>query len=286
MSRQQLARIAIRASFEARHKAATPTADPICVYDLAESIGTKVLFVGGPSFSGMYAKDNDYLLVPSERPPGRRAFTCAHELAHWWFNHGTRVEELDFDRSDNDVPEEILANIFAAYLLMPRSAVTDSFARRRIACQDASELDIYSVACQLGVGYETLINHMRWSLNLIDHARMKDLIALPPKEIRRNVLGRSSAMHMVLADTNWRSVAIDLQVGETAVVPAGIRSTGTSIIRIGSCAHGDVIEAVQPGLTQLVLPDSPWAVMARVSRFQFNGFARFRHLEETENEDE
>ena len=60
-----------------------------------------------------------------------------------------------------------------------------------------SPLDIYSIACQLGVGYDTLVRHLKWSENLLDHARMLDLQRIPPKEIRRNVLGAATAGHMV-----------------------------------------------------------------------------------------
>src|SRR5690349_9957124 len=105
-NRQELARIALRASFEVRRKGAVLFEDPICIYDFAEKLGLEVWFVGGASFGGMYAKDMGRLFVPSERPAGRKSFTCAHELAHWWFGHGTRVDDLDFDRTEHEIPEE------------------------------------------------------------------------------------------------------------------------------------------------------------------------------------
>lgn len=285
MTRQDIARTALRASIETRRNAKVPLDEPICIYDFVETLGVEVRFVGGASFAGMYAKGLDVVFVPSERPSGRRAFTCAHELAHWRFGHGARVETLDFDREDCEVPEEILANQFAAYLLMPSRAITALFQRRGIRPQNASPLDIYSIACQLGVGYETLVKHLRWSENLLDHARMLDLQRLPPKEIRRNVLGSASAGHMVFADTHWRKVAIDLEVGDFAVVPHNVRLNGTSARVVRTCAHGEVVEAIRPGLTQAI-GEHDWAHMIRVSRKQFVGRGAFRHLEETDENDD
>src|SRR5260370_6060512 len=222
LTRQEVARVALRASFEARRKSAALFEDPICIYDLAEKLGVEVWFVGGGSFGGMYAKEMGGLFVPAERPAGRKAFTCAHELAHWWFQHGTRVDDLDFDRPDHEAPDERLANLFAGYLLMPRHAVNDAFQRRRLQLRNCGPLEIYSVACQLGVGYETLLNHLRWSLSLMDHSRMADLRAIAPQDIREAVLGFTAPAHLVIADEHWRKVAIYLEVGDVAVVPHGV----------------------------------------------------------------
>lgn len=279
MTRQEIARTALRASIEARRKVKLSLEAPICIYDFAESLGVEVRFVGGSSFAGMFAKGHDAVFVPAERPAGRRAFTCAHELAHWRFQHGVRVEALDFDREDCEVPEEILANQFAAYLLMPSRAIASAFQKRGIQPKNASSLDIYAVACQFGVGYETLLRHLRWSESLIDHARMMDLLKIPPKAIRRDALGEHTSGHLVFCDAHWEIVPIDLEVGDFSIVPKGVSLNGKSAKVVRNCPFGDVVEAIQPGLTQAI-GDSDWAHMIRVSRKQFVGRSAFRHLEE------
>jgi len=277
-TRQELARIALRASFEARRKNAALFEDPICIYDFVEKLGLEVWFVGGASFGGMYAKEMERLFVPAERPAGRKAFTCAHELAHWWFGHGTRIDDLDFDRPDHEIPEECLANLFGGYLLMPRHAVVDAFQRRQLEPQNCAPFEIYSVACQLGVGYETLLKHLRWSLSLIDHSRMTDFRAITPKEIRKTVIGSASLGHLVLTDEHWRKVAIDLEVGDFAVVPRNVQLHGESVKTVGDCPQGQIIQGICPGLTQVI--KKSWAAMARVSRKQFIGRGAYRHLED------
>jgi hypothetical protein len=246
----------------------------------------EVWFFGGATFAGMYPKGYGKLFVPSERPAGRKAFTCAHELAHWYFGHGSRVEEMDFDRADQEIPEELLANTFASYLLMPRQTVEAAFACRDTDPETADALNVYAVACQLGVGYETLLKHMRWSLNLISLARMNDLLAIPPKEIRRGVLGVSTNSHLILAGSEWQTVAIDLEVGDSAVVPNGVRLNGDSAKINRTCAYGTVIEGTRPGLTQALLPETAsWSAMIRVSRRAYTGRGAYRHLEDPDCEE-
>src|SRR5436309_2438353 len=98
--RKLLARHALRGALATRHRASIAKSAPICVYDLAKQLGLDVRFHGGSSFGGAYAKASRTILVPSLRPAGRRAFTCGHELGHWYFGHGTRIDELaDVDLS-------------------------------------------------------------------------------------------------------------------------------------------------------------------------------------------
>lgn len=280
ISREQLARVALRTAIESRRQANVSLSAPICIYDFVESLGTEVWFVRGSSFSGMYAKGYDKLFVPAERPPGRKAFTCAHEFAHQRFGHGSRVEELDFDRVDHEMPEEFLANAYAASLLMPRRAVDDAFQRRQVEPIRADPVTIYAVACQLGVGYETLVNHLRWSLNCISHSRTKDLLAIPPKMIRRSILGPNKSSHLVLTGDAWHTVAIDLEVDGLAIVPHKTTLQGKSATLIGDCAAGAVLQAVAPGLTQALGASANWAAMVRVSRKQFVGRGAYRHLDD------
>lgn len=285
MTRQEIARTALRAAIELRRRAKVSLEDPICVYDFAGTLDVEVRFVGGSSFAGMFAKGMDAVFVPSERPPGRRAFTCAHELAHWRFDHGERVETLDFDRDDRDVPEEILANHFAGFLLMPNRALTAEADARGIDFRSLTTHEAYRLASQLGVGYDTLIKHLCWSERLIDQGRMDQLQLRTPKDLRRELLGQDARGHLVFADKQWRKVAIDLEVGDHAIVPHGASLNGNSARIVRECQHGMVIEAIRPGISQASEGDN-WAHMVRVSRKQFVGRAAFRHLEDDDDDNE
>ncbi|MBE2205717.1 MAG: ImmA/IrrE family metallo-endopeptidase [Chthoniobacterales bacterium] len=282
--REKLARIGLRSALDTRQEANTSWSDPICIYDFVERMGTEVWFVGGASFAGMYAKGYGRLFVPAERPVGRKAFTCAHELAHLRFDHGSRVEELEFDRSDNEVPDEMLANIYAAHLLMPRQAVETAFSRRNSPPEKAGPIDFYCVANQLGVGYETLLKHMHWSLRMIEYAKLQELLAVSPKDIRKILLGRDGSPHLIFATEHWHKVAIDLEIGDYAIIPRNAQLNGPSAKLVGICSYGQVVEGVKTGISQAMICEGDWAAMIRVSRRQFAGRCIYRHMEDSDED--
>ena len=149
-----LARQALRGALEVRRCGQIPKDKPVCVFDLAERLGLEVRFCAGGSFEGMYAKGSNAILVPSLRPPGRQAFTGGHEVGHWYFGHGSRIDELpDFAPDNRTDPEEWTANLFAAYLLMPSWAVEASLERRALDLTTCTPSELYVIACELGVGY-------------------------------------------------------------------------------------------------------------------------------------
>lgn len=284
MTGQEIARTALRTSIELRRKLKAPLTDPICIYDFAEALGVEVRFVGGSSFGGMYAKGLSAVFVPSERPNGRRAFTCAHELAHWKFDHGQRIEHLDFHKNDRDIPEERLANQFAAFLLMPTRALKEAFAERCLEPDQASEQEIYKIACQFGVGYETLLHHLNLSERTLSPKRARLLLDKTPKAIKNEMLGRPSNSHLICADFHWKKVPIDLEVGDHVIVPHGTEITGQSIDLVGECPSGLILRGLRPGLSQ-VQCGSTWAHMVRVSRKGYVGRGAFRHLEDEDNDE-
>jgi len=281
-----LARRGLRGALETRRDAKVLKTDPICVYDLAERMGVEVRFHCANSFGGMYAKISQTVLVPSLRPAGRRAFTCAHELGHWYFNHGDRVDQFEsIDKIDNENPDERLVNIYASYLLMPSWVVADAFNRRGLNPQTCSPENFYLVSCQLGVGYETLIQHSFRSLNLIPSYRATDLLKITPKEIKSMVLGNmANEGHLIIADPYWNAVPIDLQVGDRAILPKGIVLEGTCVTPIASCPLGQVVEGHAPGIGRAESKETKWSVFMRVSRKDFEGRSVYRHLEDPDLE--
>jgi Zn-dependent peptidase ImmA (M78 family) len=63
--------------------------DPISI---AEAYGCEVRFMALSSLEGIYSPTpRPVIVLGSERPAGRRSYTCAHELGHNEFGHGTRI---------------------------------------------------------------------------------------------------------------------------------------------------------------------------------------------------
>lgn len=264
-----------------RKRAGYQANQPVCVFDLADKLGVEVRFVGGNSFAGMYVKDFERILIPSKRPAGRQAFTCGHELGHWFFGHGTRVELIELlDKGGDADPDERAANVFATNLIMPKWAVEDAFRRRELAPSTASSVDYYAIANQLGIGYETLIKQLRFGLGLISDAIADRLLRVSPKQIREQILGTTAPRHLVLVDQNWWHVPIDLAVGDAVRLPTDVGLEGSILRIIGPCAGGVWAEAVAPGLGRVFSTEPSWASYVRVSRREYEGRSKFRFLED------
>jgi hypothetical protein len=249
-------------------------------------LGIEVRFADLPSAEGIYSPTKPVIIVSSLRPAGRQVFTCAHEVGHHAFGHGEQFDELIEDRATRrrHDPKEFEADCFASALLMPKTAVLKAMAARGWSPKTISAVQLYMLASWLGVGYATLVGNMDWGMNLLgkQHAQMLAKVKLP--EIRRAVLGCDCKDHLIVVDRNWTGRPIDGQVGDVIVLPVGSVVEG----RVAETLHADVkrhvIRASAPGVGRALIPGSSWANYMRIRRKQFLGLARFRHLEEVDDE--
>jgi len=280
-SPQETARQALRGALDIRKRVSASVAQPICIYDTAEQLGVEVIFRPEKSLGGIYDKTAETILIPTHRPPGRQAFTCAHEIGHWYFEHGTGIDEMsELERFDETDPKERLVDIFASYLLMSPWAVREAYNRRHWKISNCTPKQTYMVAGQLGVGYETLVQHLRLSLNLISSRHAKELLKSTPKQLRRLIIGNDSAPHLVMVDDSWSHVPLDLRVGDFAIVPISANLEGVSVGIVGSHELGQLIQAERPGISRAESRDQSWALFIRVSRKDFVGRSIYRHLED------
>ncbi len=280
-SRTGITRQGFRGALDLRNKSNVSGAAPICVYDLAETLGVEVRFVRETSFEGMYSRASRTILVPALRPPGRKAFACAHELGHWFFGHASSLYELEaFEGCLERSYEEILANAFASYLLMPPKAVRKAFQSRGWPLRGGTPLQVYTVAMQLGVGYSTLTNHLFRSLGMISAEQAARLLKVHPKDLRRKLLGCTDAPHLVIVDPAWDSVPVDLEVGDYAVVPKGSHIEGRAVAVSHESFFGLAVIALEPGSAHLVSEDRDWVTIVRISKRSFVGRSIYRYLED------
>ena len=142
---RRMAHSAFAAALRMRKKADYRLDEAICVYDLAERLGIEVRFADIPSMEGMlYCNPDPVIMVSSQRPSGRRTFTCAHELVHFHSGDGTTIDELvgKSDKAGTD-PKEFMADCFAGALLMPKTAVERAFALRNWSAQNPTAGQLY-----------------------------------------------------------------------------------------------------------------------------------------------
>jgi hypothetical protein len=285
-----LSREALAAARRVRIKAKTPSDSPLCIFDLIEENyrdEADLWFKAAPSLEGLYVKGDPMVVQPavvvvsSLRPSGRQRVTAAHELGHHLFGHGSSVDQVrESGESGAFEPEEFLATQFASCLLMPKLGILKAFAVRGIGIREATPKQILAVASQFGVGYSTLINHLYYMLKELPEARATALAKVTPNKLREEILGHRAEGELLLVDDHWVGRAIDLAVGDHAVVPAGTAVEGATVKFIGTGAHGDVYQARAPGRGRLENKSNGLTSYVRVCRSGYQGRSMFRHLED------
>ncbi len=285
--KQRFARDALQRALAVRRDADIPSHLPLSVFDLAGQRGVDVWFKALPSMEGMYSRSpTPAMVVSSLRPAGRQVYTGGHELGHHEYGHGFRVDEyLEAGRRD-DSDEEFLADCFAGFLLMPKAAVVRGFSRRGWTPATATADQIFTVAGWLGVGYETLITHMQASVGLLDRGRAAALRKETPRKIKSRLLGVECTEELVVIDEHWEGRAIDIQVGDAVLATPGVVVEHPGVAVAQKVLFGTVLRGTAPGLGRIHDPTVGWAGFVRVCRRGYAGRARFRHLEETEDEDD
>lgn len=285
--KQTLAQEAMHKSIEVRTQTGFDLKSPICIYGLCDQLNVKVRFVDISSMEGIYYKEEKPLIFLSAlRPFPRRAFTCAHELGHHIFGHGLRVDELieDSEKSKDFNPDEFLVNCFAGFLLMPTLGVRKTFVDRGWDFTCATPIQIFTIACNFGVGYETLINHMTYALKMLDSTQASSLIKVKPKTIRQQILGYPSSEPLIIADEHWSIPTIDAEVGSQLLLPSNAEAANQTITFQQEHPNGRLFRANRPGIVRVCCRNTNWAVLVRVSRHQFVGLSQYRHLEEPEDD--
>jgi Zn-dependent peptidase ImmA (M78 family) len=264
---------------------------PVCAIDVALTMGLEVRFTPIPSFEGAYIKRlrGGTILIPSERPIGRKQFTCAHELAHHVFRHGDTfsLASAEFTKLPlKTSAEETLADAFAGFFLMPRRTILKSFKRYGASVSNPSSDATYVIASWLGVAYEALVNQMHHGYNLIDAAVTSRLMRDTPTQIKTKMLKRSCSSHLVVIDANWVDrPTIDVEVGDQLLVGVDTSVSGDALVVSGARTSNIVISCRRPGIASLQNQRHGVSVHVRVSRKHYAGLADYRHLADPDWDD-
>jgi hypothetical protein len=253
-------------------------ADSLCPFDAALSLGLIVQFTALPSLEGMYDADKQAIVIGSQRPPGRRRFTCAHELGHHVFGHGTRFDQLETADSD----EEYLADSFAAAFLMPKTAIDAALSRRGWSQRPLTDEMIFVVAQDLGVGYATLVNHLALVLRYVAFRQKAILATRKPLQIRKSLAGFALQRDLFLVDDGWGTRAVDVEVGDALITPPDSSINNDALLTVVTEPREHII-ATAPGQAGVILP-SGRSIVVRISREDYTGRAKNRHLEDVDDE--
>jgi Zn-dependent peptidase ImmA (M78 family) len=283
MDRTGLLRQGLKAAEAAREAAEVDPFGPADPYAAAESFGLRVNF-SATSMEGFYFKGKPAnILVSSLRPLGRRAFTCAHELGHHWFGHGSTIDQLQEDeRDDASKPDEVLANAFAAFFLMPTVVVRTAFAARGWPMTAPTPVQLFTIACELGVGYATLLNHLSYTLREINASTRAELKKWTPQRIRKQLLADEADEPIIVLDAQSAAPTYDVEKNNSILLPAGAQVDGKALVFVRSLGEGDLYRAARRGDATVSGAAEPGRV--RVMPKKYEGPARRRFLEDPDED--
>jgi Zn-dependent peptidase ImmA (M78 family) len=285
-NRRALATQAMQAAIATRAKAKLDQHGPICIYGLCETMSVVVRF-NNINMEGMYQRGAPPRVhLSARRPLPRRAYNCAHELGHHVFGHASSIDELREDAKEHpwEDPKEFLADTFAGFALMPIMGLRRAFAARGWTPESATAAQMFSIACDFGVGYGTLLTHLSAGVNMISRSRAVVLRRATPKALRADILGALAPEPLVVADRHRAGPTLDAEVKTLLLLPPGTEVSGDNLAHEHDLANGRLFRAVRPGIVQARADSGAWAVFVRIAPEAYVGLAQYRHLEDDPDE--
>lgn len=271
------------AALRIRRDAGIGLTSPLNIHDVAERHGVEVWLSPISSLEGFYCSSpGPMIILNSLRPEGRKAYTCAHEFGHHVFGHGTKADTQGVGLYSNN-KEEFLVDCFAGFLLMPRAAVCHAFLVRGWNYRMPTPQQVYAIACLFGVGYTTLIHHMRASITLLDEKSADDLEKVRIQIIQSDLGGRTGSS-VIPVDENWVGRPVDITVGDRLLVPDQIQAEATCLFGPVEGTRGRFFEAKRPGVGRLRSHKGEWSAFVRVSRREYMGKSAYRFMEDPDAE--
>lgn len=258
---------------------------PINVFDASVELGLVVTFVD-INMEGMYIKKNGRkptILLSNQRPLPRRFFTCAHELGHHVFDHGSKIDGLTEQASGSSHydSDELLVDTFAGALLMPVAGVQAEFAKRNWNIKQATPIQFYMVSSVFGTGYQSLVTHCKFN-RLISSTKADSLLTLTPSKILDSIFAsHTNNSHFKIIDSDSELSTIDLEVSNYVFLPKEAVIEGDHFQFHKETSVGKAYSAIKPGIVRVTSPDGSINSYVRIQNFQYSGHAEYRHLEDS-----
>lgn len=188
---------------------------------VAESAGVIVMLRPMDKLLGAFVRqEQSGILLNSERPAGLIQMTCAHELGHFFLDHGTTADD-QLDYSPAAGRNELEADWFAYSLVAPRWAIARIMRRKRWSAADlAHPFVLYQLSLRLGISYKAAA----WSLNrlnLIDRTAVEAVLRVPPAAIKKSLLQRpleNAHRDVWLMDEADRDLVLEPRVDDQMLV--------------------------------------------------------------------
>lgn len=193
MDRQQTIVMAMGAAHRAHKQFGIDPRTRVDVFGALRTAGAFVFFRPLKSMFGAYVpigKAQPGLLINSNLPLSVQRYTAAHELGHLFLNHKT----ISFETNLGYLPEErrgvdeeeVQAEAFAAFFLMPKALVVNSLRDLNLQADKLQPSDVYLLALRMGSSYLATVNQLH-TLKMVTRPFAAKLRELKPKQIKQEL---------------------------------------------------------------------------------------------------
>ncbi len=165
---------------------------------------------------------------------------------------------------------------------MPIMGLRRAFASRGWTPETATAAQMFTIACDFGVGFGTLVTHLSAGVNMISRSRAGALRRTTPKALRADILGALAPEPLIVADRHRPGPTLDAEVKTLLLLPPRTEVSGDNLTHEDDLANGRLFRAVRPGIVQAHANSGAWAVFVRVAPEAYVGLAQYRHLEPDE----
>ena len=271
---------AVRKAGEVRNMLKLSLHEPINIFDSCTKLGLNVRFAD-INMEGMYIKQDhssySTILLSSLRPMPRRIYTCAHELGHHVFNHGTKVDELNSDGYSSNNEEEKLVDMFAGALLMPIIAIKAEFIKRNWIPEEVGPIEFYTISSIFGTGYKTIIIHCRAN-KIISRLKAETLLKYTPSKLLKSIFGEQvENSHFKILDKKSDPKIIDLEVNNYIILPHSMKIKSENLEEFKDTSLGYAYRSIKAGISRGF--DDNISCFIRIQNEKYVGLSEYRHLE-------
>lgn len=178
-------RRALQAADDLLNELGLDQARPVDVFGIVDDLGLWLVFNRLDNLLGaVVPRGEGGIMISTQRGVAVQRYTAAHELGHWMLDYG----EAAFDTEDEiyfpSIDRELLAQIFAGYLLMPAPLVYESCARYNIRGSDSAlPTSVYQVARDMGSSFEATVRQLA-NLEIVDGPTRDRLLRVQPSAIK------------------------------------------------------------------------------------------------------
>jgi hypothetical protein len=159
---------------------------------------------------------------------------------------------------------------------MPRQAILAATQSRKWNASALTLEQAFMLAGQFSVGYETLLWQLSVGLQLMPEGHLTTLTKHKPKAIRKSLCADSADSGLVVLDSQWQSVPLDLELGDYIVADATI-ALENPLLAIHDESEGTQIwKAVKVGAVRPT--NAKTDTLIRVSQRGYIGSWKYRYL--------